>query len=264
MTMSKVISTDEAVYRIIHHKNYRKLFLDGRFDKMNISETTIEDLRVIDKEQLCASASRIARKLLSGSHQGSRGLDSIFEETFTAWTLQTHREKIDLIFDFLESDFYEKYHEVPFIGEGLCIEQAFYEFIKNNIWKEGTALEGVVRNEFLLSLFKTLSKTKEPSFIVDQKYIKKNAASTYSVQLYEYRLNGDEIERKPHFVLYSTSGGQLICGEITPLIADILFHGGRSPFQNMGEVLKRHNVSIQTFLNTCNQLIRMGVIPHAA
>ena len=75
---------------------------------------------------------------------------------------------------------------------------------------------------------------------------------------------GDNIERKPRFVLYATSGGQFIFGAITPLIADILFYEGKDPFKNMGEIMKRHSVSVQAYFNTCNQLISMGVLSRVA
>lgn len=263
MSTNKFISTDEAVYRLIHHKGYRELFLARAFSKMNLSESTLMDLETIDQEQLSASANRIAKKLLSGSHQGSHGLESIFEETFTAWKIQTKKENLNLIFDFMESDSFAKYHELSFVGKGYCIEQAFYEFIKKAIWNDGNPLEGIARNEFLISLFKTLSKAERPNFQLDARYIKKNDASLYSVQLYRHRLIGNRIEQKPHFVLYAATGGQLLSGEITPFIADILYDEKESPFKKMGEIIKRHNVSVRAFFSTCNQLIRMGVIPQS-
>lgn len=261
MRTSDQISIDEAVYRLIHHKSYRDRFLKGDLSQMKLTPDHLRELETIDKEQLCASAQRIATKLLSGSHQGSRGLESVFEETLTAWSLQSGREKIELVFEFLESAAYTKYHELPFVGEGYCIEQAFYEFIKETLWPESHPLEGIVRNEFLLSLFQTLAHTQRPNFRVDPGLVKTNSSCVYSVQIYQYRLAGKTIEKKPHFVLYATCGGQLLSGEITPLIADILYDDTRSPYRRMGELTKRHKLSIGSYVQTCSQLIRMGVLP---
>lgn len=262
MSENKQISTDEAVYRLVHYKSYRELFLAGEFSKLGLTDTSLFDLQTIDREQLSASAHRIARKLLSGNHQGGRGLINIFEETFAAWNIQSKKDGLDLVFKFLESTSFAKYHELSFVGKGYCIEQSFYEFIKQTLWDDGNPIEGIVRNEFLVSLFKTLSSTKDPNFFLDSRYVKKNSVAMYSVQLYQYKLIGDFIEKMPHFVLYASTEGQFISGEITALIADILFDEQKSSFESMAEILNRHRVGIQTYFSTCNQLTRIGVLPH--
>ena len=76
MTTATNISMDETVYRLIHHRSYRNFFLRGNYSEMNISKATFMDIKTIDKEQLCASANKVARKILSGSHQGGHGLEA--------------------------------------------------------------------------------------------------------------------------------------------------------------------------------------------
>ncbi len=72
----------------------------------------------------------------------------------------------------------------------------------------------------------------------------------YSIQLYQYRVIGDVIQEEPHFVLYAESRDQLTCEEVTSLIADILFYEDADPFERMGDILKRRNVSPQVFITT--------------
>ncbi len=253
---------NEILYKLIHHKSYRMHFLNSDFVKINISKELIPDLLTIDKEQLIASSERVANKLLFGDHQGGRGLKSIFNDTLTAWELQNQRNCMELIFDFLESSEFEKYQEVPFTDSGsvICIEQAFYEFINLNHWNKSNPLEGLVRNEFLINTFKTLSTCKTPNFYLDPSFIKKNKNCFYSVQIYEYKLNGNTIEQIPHYILYASTKNKLISGEISALIADILYYENSNPIDKMGGLVKKYKVSINEYLNTCKKLKDMGIL----
>lgn len=254
------LSIDQAVYQLLHHQSYREKFLKSEYYQLNLSEKTISDLGTIDREQLKTNAQQIAQKLLSGNHQGGQGLKSIFPDTFAAWELQTKQSSLDLIYQFLETEYFDQYHELPFVGQGLSIEQAFYEFIQNCIWGAGHPVEGLVRNEFLINLFKSIASAKELNFILDPKYIKKNQRSYYSVQTFQFKIVENQLIEQPHFVVYASSQGQFISGEITALIADLLFDERVSPIERMTEITKRHGVSIQTFITTYQQMVQIGLL----
>lgn len=254
------LSIDQAVYQLLHHQSYRDKFLKSEYAPLNLSDQSLSELETIDKEQLKMSAQQIAQRLLSGNHQGGHGLKGIFSDTFSAWELHSQQSSLDLIYQFLETEYFNQYHELPFVGPGHSIEQAFYEFMSQRIWSIGHPLEGIVRNEFLMSIFKSIASAKELNFILDPKYIKKNQRSCYSVQTFQFKLVENQLIEQPHFVVYASRQGQYISGEITSLIADLLFDEKVKPIERMSEIIKRHGVSLQTFLTTYQQMVQMGLL----
>jgi hypothetical protein len=255
------ISLTEALYRLLNHRSYRENFLnEATAEDLGLSEEDFSELSSIDREQLIASAERMAQKIYSGNHQGGQGLKSVFPECFSALEQQTQKNGVEIVYEFLESEHFGDYKELPFNGKGICIEQAFYGFVEERYWKKDSPLEAIVRNEFLLSLFKNISKMESPNFDLPKTFVSQNKLCRYSVQVYQHRLTEAGIETQPHFILYAAAGGHFISDEITPLIADILYGDDKPPLTRMPEVLKRHGLSMNVFLRTYGELAKMGLV----
>jgi len=259
MSKNKTLSMSEILYRLLHHQGFRRRFIVGEVSGLNISESDLENLKTIDLGQLETAAERIAKKLLAGSHQGSSGLASVFPDALEAWSLQSQEDTIKLVYEFLESDSFRSYNELAFVEKGLCVEEAFYSFMKTK-WREGSPLEGIVRDEFLKSLYRTLAVIERPNFLLKPEWVKENGICRYTVQIYYYKLTEDVLREDRHFVLYAAHNGKVTSGEITPLIADILFEPSEDPFQRMGEIIVRHRLTPSGYLEALKGLTKIGLL----
>jgi len=125
-----VISLDEALDRLLHHRSYLDAFLAGRVNELDVSADDLQALLCIDPVQLRKTAQRVRADVIQRKHRGSGGLLELYPRTVNAWRA-AHPEDVqldELLAQFLESAAFETYRETSLSGPGVCLEESFVRF----------------------------------------------------------------------------------------------------------------------------------------
>jgi len=135
-----MISLDQALDRLLHDRSYRSAFLAERFDALDLAPDDLDALGSIDRQQLVRTAERVAKDLIGRKHRGSGGLLELYPNTLGADRLD------ETVYRFLESAAFQDYRELPFAGDGISLEEAFFRFCE----AEGIGEPAVREQEFFL------------------------------------------------------------------------------------------------------------------
>jgi hypothetical protein len=177
---------DEALYGLLFDHRYRERFLQDDRAALGLSDDDLRDLDAIDRHELVRTAERIVADVLTGNFEGSGGLRAAYPGVFDALA-ETGRPIRDLVLDFLASDEYERYRELPFAGRGTCIEEAFFRFLRHDRAFAAAAPTNalLLTHEFLAVMMSLLAVTPKPSFdIATTDLIHHNGHAWYATQHY--------------------------------------------------------------------------------
>ncbi|MCU5684752.1 hypothetical protein OCF64_23605 [Bacillus wiedmannii] len=180
ISVDKYYSLDEILYNLLHDYEYRNLFLKDKFSELNISEENLKQIQTIDKEELIATSKTIIRNLLNGNIEHSGGLKTAFPGTFKELELN-NIDLQQLMYEFVASKEFEDYKEIPYAGDGQCIEESFFCFLSNiEIIKSNKNIELLLKHEFLNAMISILVVNAEPAFKILSKDIKHNGHIYYA------------------------------------------------------------------------------------
>ncbi|MEO7329380.1 MAG: hypothetical protein ABI193_12425, partial [Minicystis sp.] len=202
-----MISLDQALDHLLHRRSYREAFLADRHALLDLAPDDLAALATLDRAQLVLAAEGVREDLLQRSHRGSGGLRALYPRTIAAWT-QAHPEDEtlhELLFGFMESEPFARYHELPFAGQGLCLEEAFHRFAESASIGDPTARE----EEFLTAMVKALLLSPRPDFSVPAE-IRRTPGGFFALGT-----RGDP-------ALYAAVQGRLVLGPLTPFLAALL------------------------------------------
>ncbi|MBJ6363197.1 hypothetical protein ACFOQM_18420 [Paenibacillus sp. GCM10012307] len=229
-TINELYSLDEILYKLLHERSYRQLFLEDKFYEMNISEVNIENLKTIDREELMATAKTIKSNIISGNIDYNGGLKSAYPGVFSEFK-ESSIDMDDLLYDFIESIWFQDYKEIPFSGRGICIEEAFYHYMlsNENFINRSPYNTLLLQHEFLNAIHSILVINKNPNFRIHSPLIIHNRSISYSVVKYpgkivsalENSLKKFETDDEVLYV-YAATKKHLIKGQISELISEIL------------------------------------------
>ncbi|ARU61369.1 hypothetical protein CBW65_10430 [Tumebacillus avium] len=231
--MTCVLRMDQALYRLLHHRTEREAFLAGRFDELGWPDELVQAFATVDREELSATAKQICRNLLAGERGCSRGLRGAYGRVLQALEAGG-RQALDVVYAFVESEQYDSYREVPYAGEGICVEEAFYEFLGQDEWFVRDArMMCLLTHEFLTALMGILTVNQDPAFYVRSELVHWNGAARVAVLRYPRAvaeaLGGRKIAGVEVDVpwLYAATAERFVSGPVTPLVEDVLL-GGRA------------------------------------
>lgn len=225
--MTCVLGMDQALYRLLHHKTEREAFLAGRFDELGWPEELVQAFATVDREELSATAKQICRNLLAGERGFSRGLRGAYDRVLQALEAGG-RSALDVVYAFVESEQYASYREVPYAGEGICVEEAFYEFLQQDEWFVRDArMMCLLTHEFLTALMGILTVNQDPAFYVRSELVRWNGAARFAVLRYPLAvaqvLAGRGIAGEDEVPwLYAATAERFVSGPVSPLVADLL------------------------------------------
>jgi hypothetical protein len=265
------ISLPEALYRLLFKRSYRQAFIEGNHHLLGLSEWDLKQLRTIDHEELQATAKNICRNLLSGNLDTNGGLLQAYPGVFQELkNLQIN--SIELMYEFMETSFFDDYREVPFGGEGICVEEAFYYFLQNySPFIEASPYNKLMlTHEFLTSLLSILVINKDPHFVVKTDQVICNGKVLYAVQYFPSQIVAAlmnrpvEIEEQAESeipFLYAATEKTLIKGPINELTIELIRLGDRKAIGRTGlSLCERFAISKQDLIKIQNSLSKLGLI----
>lgn len=225
----KNYSLDELLYNLLYDYQYRNNFLNDELNELNLSADHLNHIKTIDKEELAATATTIVRNLMSGNIEHNGGLRTSFPGVFQA--LEFRKTDITLLMHkFLASKHFEGYMELPYAGEGTCIEEAFYNYLSENeefiLAAENNHL--LLKHEFLNAIISILTVNKHPFFRIDSDLVKNNGHIYYAYQTYSKEiseaLSGKKVAGDSEMViwLYAATEKNLVRGPIHPSILEMV------------------------------------------
>lgn len=190
------MTLDHALDRLLHDAAFRAAFLAGA--ALDLEADDLDALRCIDPAELESAAAAVRRDLMSRGHRGSGGLAAVFPQTVAAWQPQ----ELDR---FLASSAYAAYRQVPFAGEGACLEEAFYRFCEAEHIGDAVTRE----HEFLAAMLRALAVSPDPAFALPPEI---------------RRVTGGflAIATRGAPTLFLAAHGRLVIGELTPFLAELV------------------------------------------
>ncbi|ASS76606.1 hypothetical protein CIG75_17630 [Tumebacillus algifaecis] len=223
----QLVTIDRALYRLLHQRTYREAFLAGRYAELGWSEQVAQAFETVDRDELTATAKQISRRLLAGDRTSSKGLRGAFGRVFQALEA-AGRPALDVVDAFVESQQYEAYREVPYAGTGICVEEAFYEFLKRDQWfVRDEWLMCLLTHEFLTALLGILTVNQAPAFVVRTELLQQNAVARFALQRYPRQvadaLAGRALQGDDEVIwLYAATTAHFLSGPVSPLVAELL------------------------------------------
>lgn len=177
---------NDALYLLLHDARYRKAFLDGDHARLGLAAQDEAALRTIDAEELVKTSEQILSNVLKGDFDVGGGLRRSYPAIFEALRQEGQLER-SVMYEFLSSDAFLEYREIPFAGEGICVEEAFYLFLRDHpsFLKGFAANAMLLRHEFLTVMLSILTVNRDPHFSLrSTDLIRTNGALRYAVQTY--------------------------------------------------------------------------------
>ncbi|MBA4542097.1 MULTISPECIES: hypothetical protein [Thermoactinomyces] len=263
------IGLHRALYGLLYHRSYRQAFLEGRYDKLQLSDGELRQLATIDHEELCATAKNICRNLLSGNLEISGGLKGSYPGVFQELERMGY-DRYELMYQFMESPHFEEYRELPFSGVGLCVEEAFYGFMmeQEDFLRESPNNRLLLTHEFLTVMLSILVVNKHPNFCIKTNLIRKNDSCFYAIQSYPDQIASALANRKVHgdsqgrtLYLYAAAKDQFIKGPINPFIARLIELGRAEEITKWAnEWMETYQISEEELNDAMEKFLRLGLI----
>ncbi|TCP55936.1 hypothetical protein EV586_103595 [Tumebacillus sp. BK434] len=226
--MTCVLRMDQALYRLLHHRTAREAFLAGRYEELGWPDELLQAFATVDPDELSATAKQICRNLLAGERGFNRGLRGAYSRVFQALEAGG-RKALEVVYAFVESDVYAHYRELPYAGEGICVEEAFYEFLQRDPWFVRDArMRCLLTHEFLTALMGILTVNQDPAFRVRTELVQDNGAARFAVLCYPRAvaeaLGGRTISGEDAEVcwLYAATKERFIGGPVSELVAEVM------------------------------------------
>ncbi len=173
-------------------------------------------------------------------NRGCGGVATSFPETIAHWRA-AHPEDSALTVlaaEFMQSEAFEGYKEIPFAGLGSCLEEAFYRYCESSDVGEPAQRE----HEFLGAMVRALAISPEPAFSIPDE-IRRGSSAWYGVS------------QRSAPVLYIALPSGTQTGPITPFLRDLLLSGS-----DPKAVASRHRVSPQVLEASLAKVKQLGVL----
>lgn len=234
-----MISLDQALDRLVHRLSYRQAFLQGQLHELDVAPEDLEALATLDRAELAQVAERVREDLLHRRHRGSGGLLTLYPRSIAAWreARPDDGDLTELVTAFMESDAFEAYHEIPFAGAGLSLEEAFFRFAE----ARGIGDPAVRQDEFFTGLMKALVVSPRPNFTLPASV--RRAPKGFFV-----------IAKLAEPMLYAAVSGRFVRGPLTPFLAELL-----TLAELPGDVARRHGVSDAALAASLEHLAQIGL-----
>lgn len=259
---------DEILYLLLHNRTYRNLFLEKYYTKMNISRENVSNLQTIDTEELIATAKNIKINIVSGNINHEGGLKNSYPGVFES--IKSSEINLDeLIYEFIESIYFNDYKEVPFAGMGVCIEEAFFNFlIKNQEYIEVNINNKLLlQHDFFNAMHSILVINKNPNFYVKSELIKDNGFVKYSTLTMPRSIsealgaNSSKDDNKDVTWIYASTAKHLIKGPINKLSLEIIEQNiNLHTIQENSELIEKLNVEEDQIKSTILKLRELGIL----
>lgn len=113
----------DLIYKLLHKRKYRNLFLEEHYSKMNLDDQTLECVKTISKEDL----TRTSQKIVSNVNSFLKKMDApLFEKWQNLFPEDAQGTELTCLF--LESKEYSEAANFAFSATDTNISQAFRMF----------------------------------------------------------------------------------------------------------------------------------------
>jgi hypothetical protein len=199
---------DHTLDRLLHRRSYLALFLEDPA-RLGLSPDDLDALTVVDRAELVATATAVRHDVMARNHRGSGTLLDLYPQTIGDRTAAAYEE---LVADFMESEEFDAYREIPFAGIGLSLEESFYRYcVAQEIGDPATR-----EHEFLTAMMKALLLSPRPDFQIPS----------------EVRACPRGVFAVAGTTLHAALDQKLVTGPLTPLLVDLLNGGDHEAIAN--------------------------------
>src|SRR6266540_7241246 len=261
-----VSELQDVLYRLLYHRSFRSAFVSHPAS-LELAPPLMDMLAGVDIDELNALTSRISRDVLWGSGEAGGGLARSYPVVLRILA-DLGVPQHELVARFLESECFRDYRDVPYGGEGVVLEEAFYDYARSDdsglpvsdrwrLWLE---------HEFLTSLLSLFVLNPEPSFLTRTTQLRYNGTARYAVTHYPasflIQLGRRPRERKSQTTayLYAQGASTLVTGPVDPIIITIMELGTVASVRTEWPVVSRTTgVLPERLIGLAERLHRLGL-----
>jgi len=216
---ARLNSIGHAILTLIRDGEVREKFLRQDPVDLGVSALDREAFATIDPVELHGMA-RALKRTLYGTH--GQGLKDVYRACFA------HLESLacssdDVVAAFASSAAYDRYRELPFGGQGLSIEEAFYLFLSARPEFQEELPRHGLDGEFLSVMLKALASCEAPSFLVVDERIRQAPGRAWAV------LQDPQGKAAP-WLFFAIRGKRYFEGEVAPIVPLLLERAPRMSF----------------------------------
>lgn len=247
------------LFQLLYHKSIRDKFINGV--DIGWSDKDQKDLALIDKSELLEMSQRIIKNLLY-SVSGHGG--ELYASFPNILRLIEPKKPIEIIEEFLESKEFSSYHLIPFDGAGLCLQEAFYNFLKDHSsYKNNYLFHEYLIHEFLSSSIRLLSVNKNPSFRFASNMIIFLPHLIYGIHKYSQAFMGElKIKNLKASFLYAFNRNQIIVGPIPTFYGEII--SANPDAKELKRICDKNGISEEIGTEAYNKLCKLALVTKLA
>ena len=235
-----MMSLDQVLDRLLHDSAYRGALLRGEVAELGLRPEDRDAVVAIDLVELERTARNVRDDLLNRKHRGTGGLRELFPGTLEAWRVArpADNELAELLDAFMCSLPFRQHREIPYAGEGLSLEEAFFRFAEIHDIGDAALRE----QEFLNAMVRALAVSPRATFSIPREL--KACPGGYFA-----------IASRGSPMLYAATRGKLVCGPITAFLAALLANE-----DDARTVARRHGVDSATLEAALHELALLDLI----
>jgi uncharacterized protein (UPF0276 family) len=190
----------------------------------------------VDASAIAGIRELLIHELRERSHRGCGTLIDRFPQTLAAWRAQ-HPEDHDfheLFAAFLASPEHAEHRELPFVGLGTCMEDAFGRFVA----AIGLGEPEIRETEHRAAVIQALVLEREPAFVLPS-FVRRAPQGFYAIS---------------GTTLHAALAGRYVTGPLTPLLAELLLK-----VDEPERIAARHGVGQAVLAAVLQQLHALGL-----
>ncbi|MEO8184022.1 MAG: hypothetical protein ABI895_34815 [Deltaproteobacteria bacterium] len=247
---ARLNSIGHAILTLIRDSEVRERFLRHDPVDLGVSAADREAFATIDPTELHGMA-RALRRTLYGTR--GQGLKDVYRACF-AHLERLERSSEDVIDAFASSAAYHRYRELPFGGQGLSIEEAFYLYLSvRPEFREITARHAL-DGEFLSVMLKALASCEVPSFLLEDERIRQAPGRAWAV------LNDPQGRAAP-WLFFAIRGKRYFEGAVAPVVPLLLDRATRMSFADCASSCARERgLEVAAVEKMLQQLIALELV----
>ena len=178
----------DCLYKLLFNRSARQALKVNQHGYFGVSIDQFDALQTIDLDELDRTARKIASNMMFGNSGGGGGLRASYPMTI-GYIEQEGVPILDMAFQFLESEAFREYKEIPFDGMGLCAEESFYDFLVTSpLFLKGHVSQFVAQHEMLKALISLLTIHDRPNFEVRKSEVQHNGACKFALASYPHEI----------------------------------------------------------------------------
>lgn len=181
----------DVLYALLYHRDFREAFIRNgpNAPELCLPPDLADALRGVDLDELSRTAARIRSMIMHGHVDDHGGLIHAFPLSFRLLAQAGHSAQA-VVEQFIGSDRFADFREIPFNGKGVTAEEAFHAFLGDDLAAHDDLLRFATDHELLGFLMRTIVTGGSWTFDIRTPLVGSNGVAFHAVLHHDPELTG--------------------------------------------------------------------------